>query len=65
VQALKALNFSTFAAGDSYNDLKMILEADEGCLFRAPKTIIESYPHLVLTTTYGELMDRIKEFLTS
>lgn len=63
VKALKALNFSTFAAGDSYNDLKMILEADDGCLFRAPETIIERYPHLALTTTYDELMGRIREFL--
>lgn len=63
IQALKRLNFTSFAAGDSYNDLKMILEADGGCLFRAPEAIIETYPHLVLTTTYDELMGQIKEFL--
>ena len=63
ILALKTLNISPFAAGDSYNDLKMILAADGGCLFRAPEAIIETYPHLVMTNTYDELMAQIKEFL--
>ena len=63
IQALKALNYRTFAAGDSYNDLTMIQEADGGCLFRAPKNILEQYPHLQIAETYDEFLEIIKEFL--
>ena len=63
IQALKALNYRTFAAGDSYNDLTMIQEADGGCLFRAPKNILEQYPHLQIAETYDEFLEIIREFL--
>lgn len=63
IEALKGLNFSPFAAGDSYNDLAMIEAADGGCLFRAPQAILAEYPHLVLTEEYDQLLDQIKEFL--
>ncbi len=64
IQALKKnLNYRTFAAGDSYNDLTMIQEADGGCLFRAPKNILEQYPHLQIAETYDEFLKIIKEFL--
>ncbi|MDT4761959.1 bifunctional phosphoserine phosphatase/homoserine phosphotransferase ThrH [Sphaerochaeta sp. PS] len=63
VKALKSLNFRTFAAGDSYNDLAMIEEADAGCLFRPPQGIVASHPHLKSTTTYEEFSLVIEEFL--
>ncbi|MGB4405425.1 MAG: bifunctional phosphoserine phosphatase/homoserine phosphotransferase ThrH [Sphaerochaeta sp.] len=63
IQALKALNFRTFAAGDSYNDLSMIEEADAGCLFKAPEGILASHPHLAQATTYEEFSMVIDEFL--
>jgi phosphoserine/homoserine phosphotransferase len=63
ILALKELNFRTFAAGDSYNDLTMIHEADGGCLFRAPERIKEEEPGLKIATTYDEFLSIIKEFL--
>lgn len=63
VKALKSLNFRTFAAGDSYNDLAMIEEADAGCLFRPPQGIVASHPHLKSTSTYEEFSLVIEEFL--
>lgn len=63
IKALKGLQFRTFAAGDSYNDLSMIEEADAGCLFRAPEGILESHPHLRQSTTYEEFGSIIQEFL--
>lgn len=63
IQALRTLNYRTFAAGDSYNDLTMIQEADGGCLFRAPRNILEQYPHLQIAETYDEFLEIIKEFL--
>ena len=63
IKALKGLNFRTFAAGDSFNDLSMIEEADAGCLFRAPEGILQSHPHLKQSTTYEEFSAIIQEFL--
>lgn len=62
IEALKAMNFTTFAAGDSYNDLAMIEAADGGCLFKAPPQILSSHPHLKMTETYDELRQQIGEF---
>ena len=63
VEALKTLNFEIFAAGDSFNDLAMIGKADSGCLFRAPAGIKKDYSHIPCVETYGELLEKIEEFL--
>lgn len=63
IKAFRALNYRTFAAGDSYNDLAMIHEADGGCLFRAPKRILEEEPGLKIVDTYGDFSVVIGEFL--
>jgi phosphoserine/homoserine phosphotransferase len=65
IEALKRLNFRTFAAGDSYNDLSMIHTADGGCLFRAPQRILDEEPGLSLATTYDEFLSTIRGFLQS
>ena len=39
VRALQRLNYQVIAAGDSYNDLSMIDQADAGFLFRAPNHV--------------------------
>jgi phosphoserine / homoserine phosphotransferase len=63
VAAFKTLNFKVFAAGDSFNDLAMIAEADAGCLFRAPEKIRKDNARLFCADTYGELLERIDGFL--
>ena len=63
IQAFKRLNYRMFAAGDSYNDLTMIHEADGGCLFRAPQKILEEEPGLQIAQTYGEFATIIRSFL--
>jgi phosphoserine/homoserine phosphotransferase len=52
-----------FAAGDSFNDLAMIEEADAGALFRAPPAIRQSHGHIPSTETYAELLGLIETFL--
>lgn len=64
VAAFKTLNFKVFAAGDSFNDLAMIEEADGGCLFRAPQSIRENHAHLPCHDTYDGLFSEIECFLT-
>ena len=63
VAAFKSMNLRVFAAGDSFNDLKMINEADGGCLFRAPEKIRKDYAHIPCVDTYDAMMERIDRFL--
>jgi phosphoserine/homoserine phosphotransferase len=63
VAAFKSINLEVFAAGDSFNDLAMIREADDGCLFRAPRKIRDDYPAVPCAGTYGELLERVDSFL--
>jgi phosphoserine/homoserine phosphotransferase len=63
VKALKSINMHIFAAGDSFNDLAMIREADSGLLFRAPPAIREGCPDIRCIDTYEELLAGIVKFL--
>ena len=63
VAAFKTLNFKVFAAGDSFNDLAMLEEADKGCLFHAPEAIRNDYAHLPCVDTYSDLLSEIERFL--
>ncbi|CUS33179.1 Homoserine kinase [Candidatus Nitrospira nitrosa] len=58
VASLKALNFFTVAAGDSYNDIGMLREADKGFFFRPPGHLPKEFPSFPVTHTYGELQER-------
>ena len=55
VMALKLLNFTVVAAGDSYNDTTMLTEADAGILFRPPDNVVRDFPQFPATHTYDEL----------
>jgi phosphoserine/homoserine phosphotransferase len=55
VVALRSLNFRTIAAGDSYNDTRMLGEADHGVLFRPPDNVIREFPQFPVTRDYTEL----------
>jgi phosphoserine/homoserine phosphotransferase len=63
VAAFKAMNLEVFAAGDSFNDLKMIREADDGCLFRPPEGIRRECGDLDCVDSFGDFLDRIERFL--
>jgi phosphoserine/homoserine phosphotransferase len=63
VAAFKTLNFKVFAAGDSFNDLDMIAEADSGCLFRAPEKIRIENPHIPCVSSFADLLVQIDRFL--
>jgi phosphoserine/homoserine phosphotransferase len=64
VKAFKSLNLEVFAAGDSFNDLAMIREADAGCLFRAPEKIRQENSDVPCVDTFDDLLARIDKFLT-
>ena len=61
VAALKALRYKVIAAGDSFNDIAMLVEADVGILFRAPENIKREFSQFPAVETYRDLLGRIKK----
>ena len=55
VEAFQALNFSTIAAGDSYNDLSLIDAADSGLLFCPPERLTLERPELSVARDHQQL----------
>jgi phosphoserine/homoserine phosphotransferase len=55
VKSFHGLNFTVYAAGDSYNDTSMLGEADQGILFKAPDNVIAEFPQFPAVTTFGDL----------
>ena len=55
VKALKQMNYKVIATGDSYNDVAMLIEADNGILFRPPDNVVEEFPQFPVVTDYSEL----------
>ncbi|MBR2634274.1 MAG: bifunctional phosphoserine phosphatase/homoserine phosphotransferase ThrH [Clostridia bacterium] len=63
VKALQSVGFETICAGDSYNDLGMILNSKAGFLFRSPEGIRKEYPNLPAFEEYSELLEGIRKVL--
>ena len=61
VSALKGLNFKVIAAGDSYNDTGMLIEADAGILFCPPDNVIAEFPQFPVTRNYEEFNNALLE----
>ena len=55
VEGLKSLKFEVYAAGDSYNDINMLSNADLGIFFQAPEHIKTEFPKLMTADTHEEL----------
>ena len=63
VMGFHSMGFKVIAAGDSYNDLSMLREADAGVLFCPPQKIIEENPNIPVALNYDELLKRIKNII--
>ena len=59
VKALQGLNYHVIAFGDSYNDIGMIQEANQGFFFNPPESMIVDYPQIPVTKNYQELKTMI------
>ncbi len=59
VKRLKEMNFNVVAAGDSYNDIKMLQEANAGILFCPPESVIKQFPQFPVVTNYDNLRSQI------
>ncbi len=60
-KAFQELGFKVIAMGDSYNDTGMLLQADRGFLFKAPRNVIEEFPQLKALEDYGDLKREIEQ----
>lgn len=56
VRAMKRLNFTVRAAGDSYNDIAMLRAADEGIFYNPPPNIVKEHPEIPVAENYRELL---------
>ena len=59
VRAFHSMQYRVVAAGDSYNDVPMLEEADAGIFFGAPDNVRRDHPQFADTTTYEDLGARI------
>ncbi len=60
VSAFKRLNYHVIAAGDSFNDTAMLIEADAGFLFHAPEHVTAQFPQFEAVNEYSDLMALIR-----
>jgi phosphoserine/homoserine phosphotransferase len=63
VRGLQSIGFETIAAGDSYNDLDMILASKAGFLFRTTDAIRAAHPELPAFDEYDDLLRAIEAAL--
>lgn len=63
VQAFKSLQYTVFAAGDSFNDVTMLEEADHGFFYQAPANVCEQFPQYERAVDYTELMGLLESRL--
>jgi len=60
VAAFQSLNYQVIAAGDSFNDVSMLAQADHGILFRAPENVAREFPAYPAVEEYGQLQEEIR-----
>ena len=54
VKALQGLNFQVISAGDSYNDIGMLQQADAGILFNPPASVVDEFPQFPVARSYKD-----------
>jgi phosphoserine / homoserine phosphotransferase len=57
IKALKSLNYTVIAFGDSYNDVSMLQEADKAFLYRPPQNVMDDFPQFPVATNYQEMKE--------
>lgn len=63
VKGLQSIGYETIAAGDSFNDLGMILGSKAGFLFKSTEKIKADYPQLPAFEEFDDLLAAIKSAL--
>jgi phosphoserine/homoserine phosphotransferase len=63
VISLQNLNYDTIGVGDSYNDITMLKQADNGILFDPPDNVKNEFPEFPVTYNYDDLKTIIQQIL--
>ena len=63
VQAFQSLEYKVVAMGDSYNDVTMLQQAEQGILFNPPDNVIEEFPQFPVVRNYSELKVILDKYL--
>jgi phosphoserine/homoserine phosphotransferase len=63
VIALQSLTYKVIAMGDSYNDISMLKQADQGILFNPPANVIRDHPELPVVYDYEQIKSLITEVI--
>ena len=61
IKALKSLNYTVIAFGDSYNDISMLQEADKAFLYKPPQNVINDFPDFPIATNYSEMRKLLEQ----
>jgi phosphoserine / homoserine phosphotransferase len=64
VLSLKNLKYHIIAMGDSYNDITMLKQADNGILFNPPDNVKNEFPEFPLCYGYDDLKAVIRKILS-
>ena len=62
VKGFQSMNFTVLAAGDSYNDISMLTEADFGTFFCPPDNVRADHPQFGAAMNYAELQSAFTGF---
>lgn len=65
VRAFHTLNYRVVAAGDSYNDVAMLAEAETGILINPPAAVVDEYPQFRVTRDLTELLAAFDDALAA
>jgi phosphoserine / homoserine phosphotransferase len=65
IQAFHALKYRVIAAGDSYNDVSMLEEADAGIFFCAPENVRAEFPQYPAAEDYAQLQTLLESVKSS
>lgn len=63
VQALQSLQYQVVAFGDSYNDVTMLEEAEQGILYNPPENVTADYPQYPVAHNYEQLKKQLQSYI--
>ncbi len=63
VKAMKSIGYRVFAAGDSFNDIAMLREADSRAFFRPSEKCVAENPDIPVTKEYAEMLAIVEPLL--
>jgi phosphoserine/homoserine phosphotransferase len=62
-EAMRSLNYTVIAIGDSYNDVTMLKASDHGILYRPPDNVRREFPAFPVSTDFTQLKTMIETIL--